>query len=142
MKRPKTYVYIAGPYGDADGYVFIEERINRARYAAMQLAEIGIPYYSPHLNCAHMEVIAPNATREHWIAANEPFMANAWGFLILSGWERSEGTKAEMSYARRNGIGIYLPDEDAYSLIAIDWEHGVSGGNEWLQDAREEMLGE
>lgn len=128
--RPKTYVYIAGPYGDKDGYVLIDERINRARYAAMNLAERGIPFYAPHLNCAHFEVIAPTAPVEFWTAMGLGFVQFAWGLLILNGWENSKGTRAEIAEARRLGIGIYLPGESVYEEIALDWEYGVSGGNE------------
>lgn len=132
--RPRTYVYIAGPYGDHDGYVRIEERINRARYAAMQLAEHGIPFYSPHLNCAHFEVIAPTATVDFWRAMGMGFVQWAWGLLILNGWQNSKGTQAEIAEARRLGIGIYLPTDEAIEEIALDWGHGFSGGNEDRDD--------
>jgi len=134
----KTYVYIAGPYGDKDPYCVIEERINRARYAASELARRGIPYYAPHLNCAHFEVIVSQAPIKFWTAMGLGFVKHAWGLLVLGGWERSAGTKAEISEARRLGIGIYLPTPETYDEIALDWKCGVSGGNEWVAELREE----
>ena len=120
--RPKTYVYIAGPYGDRDPYCTIDARINEARNAARELAIRGVPYYSPHLNCAHFEVIAPEASVEFWTAMGMGFVENAWGMWMLPGWLDSKGSKAERWEAEQLGIAIWYPLQTADDIAAA-W-HG------------------
>lgn len=104
----KTYVYIAGPYGDKDPWHIIDQRISRAREAARELAIRGVPYYSPHLNCAHFQVVAPEAPVEFWIAMGMGFVDRAWALWMLPGWEDSKGSRAEVARAEELGIDIHL----------------------------------
>lgn len=111
-----SFVYIAGRYGDHDGYTVIEERINRAREHAAALARAGIPYYSPHLNCAHFEAICPGVGLGFWLKQDGAFLPNAWAVLVISvGATESEGTKAEIDEAKRLGIPVYFT-QDFYRL--------------------------
>ena len=72
MKMKRTYVYIAGPYRGAQGehdysvYYEIDCNIARARAAAVYLAERDIPFFCPHLNSCHFEVIAPSVSPAYW----------------------------------------------------------------------------
>lgn len=111
MNRPKTYVYIAGPYGDHDGYTKIERRINIAREAAAQLARRGVNFFCPHLNSAHFEVITPNAGREFWIEQGLVFVRYAWAIWLLPEWESSAGVEGELTAAKAIGMDVYMPDE-------------------------------
>ena len=121
--RERTYVYIAGPYGDKDPYCVIDARINESRRAARELALRGIPYYSPHMNCAHFEVIAPEAPVEFWIATGMVFLEHAWGIWLLPGWEDSKGTALELTRAHQMGIRHVFSPEMAVEAIASTWEH-------------------
>lgn len=118
--RPRTYVYIAGPYGDQDPYHIIDMRIAKARNAARELAIAGVPYYSPHLNCAHFEVIAPDAPVAFWIAMGMGYVERAWGIWMLEGWTASAGSKAEHQRAEELGIEVWGPSHHAYE-IAEAW---------------------
>jgi len=118
--RPKTYVYIAGPYGDRDPFCTIEARINESRRAARELAIRGIPFYSPHLNCAHFEVIAPEATEDFWKAMGMGFVENAWGMWMLEGWTASRGSMAERDRAEELGLELWGPLHTAKE-IAMEW---------------------
>lgn len=117
--RDKTYVYIAGPYGDKDPYIIIDQRIGWAREAARRLAVLGIPYYSPHLNCAHFEVIAPEAPVEFWKAMGMVFVDQAWALLMLSGWTTSAGSMAE--YARAEALGIATYGMSEIGVLEAAW---------------------
>ena len=119
--RPKTYVYIAGPYGDKDPYCVIDARINEARKAARMLALAGIPYYSPHLNCAHFEVVAPDAPVEFWIAMGMVFVGNAWGVWLLKNWTESRGTLAEIARAEELGIEVFGKGDDELEPLIEAW---------------------
>lgn len=113
-----SFVYIAGRYGDADGYIVIEERINRARALAAQLAEAGIPYYSPHLNSAHFEAIVPHVPLAFWKEQDGAFLPLATAMLVIvHEHTRSAGTMAEIAEAHQRDIPVYY---QAQSLIA-DW---------------------
>lgn len=106
------YVYIAGRYGDSDGYISIEFRINQARAHAARLALAGIPYYSPHLNSAHFEAVVPDVPVSFWHKQNACFLPGAAALLIIKGqgWAQSAGTKAEYDEATRRGIPVYFTD--------------------------------
>jgi hypothetical protein len=118
------YVYIAGPYGDRSGYCTIDERINNARKVAKLLAEAGIPFYSPHLNCAHFEVIAPKAPVEFWKAMGLGFVDNAAMLLVIRGWEASKGTLAEIARAEELDIPWSVDVGD----IIINWHAKYGNG--------------
>lgn len=107
----KAYVFIAGPYGDKKGYHVVERNISRAREAAAFLASNRIPYFCPHLNSAHFEVITPDVPVEFWHDLDARLLRHAWAVLLLEGWETSKGTEEEMRAANKLGIPVFLPEE-------------------------------
>lgn len=123
----KRFVYIAGRYGDHDGYVVIEERINRARAVAAELARAGIPYYSPHLNSAHFEVICPDVGLDFWRKQDGAFLPRAWAMLvILHEASESAGTQAEVAEAKERGIPVYFAPPELPALITA-WKEERDG---------------
>lgn len=119
----RRYVYIAGPYGDKDPYCVIDERINIARMAARELAILAIPYYSSHLNCAHFEVIAPQAPEEFWKAMGMGFVDGAAALLMLPNWKASKGSVAEWKRALELSIPVY--ERDGIDKLAHWWHDTV-----------------
>ncbi len=122
-----TYVYIAGPYRgkathDHRGYFEIDANINLAKEAAATLARLGIPYFCPHLNSAHFEVIAPDVKPAYWLEMDMVFVELASALWILGGWEDSQGTLGEIERAKRNGQPVFYPYE-LRELVAF-WEAG------------------
>jgi len=122
-----TYVYTAGPYRgkaphDARGYFEIDANINRAREAAMTLARLGIPYFCPHLNCAHCEVIIPDVKPAYWMEMDMIFVDLASALWILDGWEDSEGTLGEIARANERSQPVFYPYE-LTELVAF-WKEG------------------
>ncbi|HEC64460.1 MAG TPA: DUF1937 family protein [bacterium] len=97
----KTFVYVAGPYRgqnshDFHGYFDIDININRATQASAALARFDIPYFCPHMNSAHFEVICPDVKPQYWLEMDMVFVDLASCLYVLEGWEDSEGTKAEI----------------------------------------------
>jgi len=122
-----TYVYIAGPYRgkashDAGGYFEIDANINRARRAAAALARLGIPFFCPHLNSAHFEVIAPDVKPVYWLEADMIFVDLASVLWVLDGWRDSRGTRAEIARAEGNRQPVFFLAE-LDGLVAF-WKEG------------------
>ncbi|KKM81588.1 hypothetical protein LCGC14_1328270 [marine sediment metagenome] len=99
----KTFVFISGPYqGDSydyRSYEQIDANIAQARGAAKRLAISGIPYFAPHMNSAHFEVIAPTVPVEYWYKMDNIFLDRSSALLMLPRWDQSQGAKAEMERA-------------------------------------------
>ena len=125
------YVYIAGPYmgsgkaHNAQGYHEIDRNISRAREKAAFLAANGIPYFCPHLNSCHFEVIVPDAPVEFWYEMDIRLLVGASAVLLVEGWESSSGTAKEIAGAKGVDIPIFLPDQN--QALKAWWEEGIDG---------------
>lgn len=111
-----TYVYIAGPYRgkaphNARGYFEIDANINRAKEAAATLARLGIPYFCPHLNSAHFEVITPGVKPAYWLKMDLVFVDLASVLWVLDGWRDSQGTRGEITRAEGNEQPVFFSGE-------------------------------
>ena len=120
--RNNQFVYIAGPYSgkthDHQSYNEIDANITRAREAAKFLAIHGVPFYCPHTNAAHFEVIVPDLPIEYWYAMDNVFLDLSSALFLVEGWQNSAGTKEEMQRARRSGKHIFYPDA---GMALVDW---------------------
>ena len=118
------FVYIAGPYraeGKHDYTVYegIDANISRARSWAAKLATEGIPFFCPHLNSAHFEVIAPYIHEGFWLEMDLVIMSKAWAILLMPEWETSSGAQFERQRAYEWGLGVYRADE--FDALVSDW---------------------
>ena len=120
--RNNQFVHIAGPYSgkthDHQSYNEIDANIAQAREAAKFLAENGMPFYCPHTNTAHFEVIAPDLPVEYWYDMDNVFVDLSSAVFLVEGWQVSLGTQGEMRRARRSGKPIFYPDE---GRALVDW---------------------
>ena len=109
-------MYIAGPYRgkathDAKGYFTIDANINRAREAAAILARYDIPFFCPHLNSAHFEVITPEVHSKYWLETDMVFVDLASALWLVEGWEDSRWTKTELKRAGKIEMPVFYPDD-------------------------------
>ena len=122
----KTFVYIAGPYTgpthDAHSYLAIDANIGRARYAASRLANAGVPYFCPHLNSAHFEVITPDVKPNFWYDLDMTILRFSSALLLIYGWEGSKGACMERDEAVRLGIPCF--GIERFSDLISWWEMG------------------
>lgn len=114
-------VYVAGPYGNAGGYLQIDRNIAQAREACADLAAAGIGYICPHLNSAHFEAIVPDVGVGFWYELDEELLKRADAILILPGWHNSSGTLREMRFAEELFRPAFYYGDRAEELYAGEW---------------------
>lgn len=110
----RTFVYVAGPYKgkthDWRSYNEIDINIAKAREVSKFLAENGIPYFCPHANTAHMEVITAEIPAEYWYEMDNLFVDLSSAVFLVEGWQNSSGTKAEIDRALAAKKLVFYPD--------------------------------
>ena len=120
------FVFISGPYrgrpdprywGDSLSYFGIDDNISEARRWASYFAIEGIPFFCPHLNSAHFEVITPDVPEDFWLQMDLEILQHASAIYMIEGWENSEGATEEKRIAEKWGIPVY---EDFDTLVE-DW---------------------
>ena len=120
------FAYIAGPYRAKGGghdesyWDEIDANIQRARDAAIFLAERDIPYFCPHLNSAHMETYAPTVQPAYWYRMDLTILRHAKALWLLDGWLDSEGSKVEYKAAAEWDIPTYAPQE--WKRLVENWQ--------------------
>jgi len=120
-----TYVFIAGPYAakggghDAAHWYEIDAHINEARLWATRLTNELIPFFCPHMNSAHMEVLAPFAGTEFWYNLDNLFLDRASSMLLIPNWSESKGACAERTRALDLGIPCY--NYTAFDALVAYW---------------------
>jgi hypothetical protein len=125
-----TFVFIAGPYSAPDGghdatyWYEIDQHINEARRWATKLAELRIAFFCPHMNSAHLEVLALSATKEFYYEMDMVLLEWASAVLLIPGWQESPGAQAEKKRAHQLNIPCFTVDV-WYELVDF-WNAGAS----------------
>jgi len=111
MKR----IYIAGPYENDDQK---EKRLNtiRAAEAAATLYRKGWAPFCPHMMTYDFEVQFPDIKREVYLETDLEWLKYCDAILMLLGWQRSEGARAELRQADILGLDRYYALKDVPDL--------------------------
>lgn len=99
MKR----VFISGPYRAATEYGVLRN-IEHARDVAVKLWQVGYAVFCPHMNSAGLGGSVPD---DAFIEGCLAWVQAADLVVMLDGWERSDGAKAELALALTIGIPVY-----------------------------------
>lgn len=99
-------VYIAGPYR-ADTPLGVDRNIMVAREAMAALLEMGYAPFCPHAMTAHFEHDFPAIPDEVYLRTDMEWLRLCDAVLMLPGWEKSSGAKAEAAEATRLDIPVY-----------------------------------
>ncbi len=95
-------IYIAGPYR-ASTKLGIIINILKARKVAKKYWALGYTVITPHSNSALMDGCA---TDEVFLRGGLDLLECAKLMVVLKGWEKSQGTIAEIEYAKEHSIPI------------------------------------
>ncbi len=119
--RKPRIIFIAGPYfGDGERKT-IEKNIRTAEQYQIALANVGVPFFCAHNHTEHFEEKA-DAPEEFYTALDFEILKRACdGILVISGWETSRGTQAEVAWARETNFPIFFPKspDDLGEVIAF-----------------------
>lgn len=128
--NPMPLVYVAGPYR-APSVAGVELNIQAARAVGLLACRKGWAPIIPHANTAHLDICAPDIGDEFWLDATMAMMRRCDAVVLVAGWERSSGTRAEMREADRLFLPIYraehlLPLATDFLRDRSDWD-GIGG---------------
>ena len=100
--------YVAGPYR---GKTVWETRLNirMAEAVALELWRMGYACICPHKNTALLDGACPDET---WLKGDLVLLARCDFVVLAPGWENSQGTLDEISFAKDHGIPVYESLED------------------------------
>lgn len=112
MNDKKIHVYVAGPFRAKTPWL-IEQNVRRAEEMALEVWKLGAVAVVPHMLTRQFQDMLPDQV---WLEGLLSLMSTCDVVLVLPGWERSEGTKAEIVEAQRQTKHVF------YSLKALaDW---------------------
>jgi dienelactone hydrolase len=103
-------IYIAGPYRSylEDGSISINgvfENISHARRVALHFWKEGWAVICPHMNTAFMD---GSCSDRVWLKGDLEILSRCDAICMISGWEFSEGAKAESRAAGLLGFPFYF----------------------------------
>lgn len=104
-------IYVAGPFRGANHWQ-IAENIRRAERLALEVWRMGAAAICPHANTAHFQGAAPD---EVWLEGNLELLRRCDAMVVTEGWQKSEGTKAEIFKANQWSKPVFM---SARSLLA------------------------
>ena len=116
-------IYVAGPYRAATRAA-IAQNIAAARQLGLAAARLGWFPVIPHSNTSHLDHYAPELSDEFWLRGTMEMMERCDALVLVTGWEVSKGTAAEIARADELRIPIYrslelLPSASEF----IAWLH-------------------
>ena len=93
--------YIAGPYR-AKTIFGIIRNILKARKVAKEFWAKGYTVICPHMNSALMK----HLPEEVFMEGDLEILKKSDVLVVMKGWQKSEGTKREIDFAKKHGIAI------------------------------------
>lgn len=117
-------VYIAGPYrsGSVEG---LSQNIYNAALVRDDVIRMGCVAVCPHVMFNDCDV---ECSDRFWLAATQQLMLNCDAVVLVDGWERSHGTRAEVVAARQAGIPVFEHLRDLEDWVWREDVHRLHGG--------------
>ena len=113
-KQAVRVVYIAGPFRAPSAWA-IEQNIRRAEALALDVWWLGAAALCPHANTRYFQGAARD---EVWLRGDLEMLRRCDAVLLVPGWQSSEGTRAEVEYARNHGIPVFESLEELRAWLS------------------------
>lgn len=132
MKR----IYIAGPYNGPD-VINVLANMRRGIAASVELVRAGHAVWCPWLDfqfglIAEIPMADYKRNSLAWVEVSD-------AILLLDGWEKSQGCRAELEEARSCGIGIFTSIESLLDWIGREDEDSLPDQEE-LEEIKGDIL--
>lgn len=108
-------VYVAGPFRAANAWL-VEQNIRRAEEVALAVAESGAMPLCPHTNTRFFN---GTVTDEFWLAGTLELLRRCDAIIMVPGWEKSSGARAELAEAKRLGLDCYTSIQELAHFLRI-----------------------
>lgn len=107
-KNCRPVIYIAGPY-TSDTRSGIDNNIEHAKKAALELSANGWAPITPHLNLYHFEDYEICGLFDYttWMDIDVSILMRCDAIFMLKGWEHSKGSTHEHALAEQQELKIY-----------------------------------
>ncbi len=106
-RRPGAHqvkvIYIAGPFRASNAWD-IEKNIRRAEEAALEVWRMGAAVVCPHTNTRFFQGAAPDHV---WLSGDIEILKRCDAVLLIDGWERSTGARAEKRAAEVAALPVF-----------------------------------
>lgn len=96
-------VYIAGPFRAANQWEQ-EQNIRRAEGYAFEVWKAGAVALCPHMNTRYWQGALPDQV---WLDGDLELLSRCDAIFLVPGWEKSQGTRAELAFAESRNIRVY-----------------------------------
>jgi hypothetical protein len=100
-------IFISGPYRSDTEYG-VHKNIQNAEAVALRVWQLGHVAFCPHKNTAYFGGVAPDAL---WLEGDLEVLRRCDAVVLVPGWEKSSGVRAEVELAKELGLPIYLNPE-------------------------------
>lgn len=107
--------YTAGPYR-AKTLNGIVKNIQCAENVMIDLLRLGYAVICPHKNTALMDGVLGDDDAHLWLEMDLVMLERCDCIVMVPGWERSEGAKAEKHFAESKGIPVFYWPKDCIEL--------------------------
>lgn len=97
-------IYIAGPYRGANNWE-IHQNVNRASALALEVWKLGHAALCPHANTAHFQFACEDKV---FLDGDLELLKRCDAVLLTPDWMKSEGAKAEATFADDNDLPVFL----------------------------------
>lgn len=114
-------IFIAGPYYSCGDSEKIKKNIYNAEQYQIALANHGIGFFCPHNHTKNFEQKS-KASEDFYKEMDMLFLKRVSdAVLAIPGWEKSQGAREEIRWAKENNLKIFLPTSPDSLEDVVNW---------------------